>query len=657
MRQHRHIKSFLPVRHGAARVAVLVLLLGAAAWSSRDVWGAPLRQSPSDALRQVLRQDDPLLVSRPDPMKDDEKAKFEAYKKAVDFRRDLLEKRSKELQSLIDLARALQFPEWRDEDRADGRQPREVAEGDRAIRDDIGKRFTEKVKEVFGGEDAAGKAATAILVGDMAVEERKNLRPTSTLVREVLKKLAVPLGQLADDPDPRVGEAVARALGQVQADAKDTVQPLSKMLESKNVTVRRAAAEALTTIMRTVVQGDQRPGIDLPAPPPGRPPPLARSPEQIVAVGQAVAPAAGAGVSDKDPEVQRHSVQALFVAAEALIPLIADPTTADKFPFKNRPLSEEDKKEIQKYAKEVDEELTLYRPLLEALWKQSPALAKALGRSDPAVRVEAAATLERIGHLRQKLLARQKSIPPLDAKPAPDRESPQASRDGRGAGTLISFQAGTADKDEALGTANQREQVVRALAGRLVDPSPRARLAAVDALEYMGDDAQPAASALVRTSLSDPDRFVRWAAARTVGKMKPEPSLAVPALARLLADPDLDVRKTAAYALEQYGPDAAAAVPALARAAGTGDYEIRVAALHALEGIGTEAAPAVPAMVATLSHPDSRVRRAGAEVIGRFGPLAVDAAPALRKALEDPDAGVRKAASDALLNVEPPAKK
>ena len=42
----------------------------------------------------------------------------------------------------------------------------------------------------------------------------------------------------------------------------------------------------------------------------------------------------------------------------------------------------------------------------------------------------------------------------------------------------------------------------------------------IDALEMLGDQALPAVPALTR-ALADPDLFVRWAAARTLGKMVP----------------------------------------------------------------------------------------------------------------------------------------
>ena len=50
----------------------------------------------------------------------------------------------------------------------------------------------------------------------------------------------------------------------------------------------------------------------------------------------------------------------------------------------------------------------------------------------------------------------------------------------------------------------------------------------------MGTEAVPAIPALVER-LGDPDRFVRWAALRTLGRLAPRsPELVVPATARLL---------------------------------------------------------------------------------------------------------------------------
>src|SRR5262249_3700834 len=102
-----------------------------------------------------------------------------------------------------------------------------------------------------------------------------------------------------------------------------------------------------------------------------------------------------------------------------------------------------------------------------------------------------------------------------------------------------------------------------ALAAGVSDPDPRVRLASLDALEPMISEGRPAAPALVK-ALDDKNRFVRWAAARTLGRIGPVPGVdAVTPLVRMLRDPDLDLARGAALALSRYGPAARAAVPAL----------------------------------------------------------------------------------------------
>jgi HEAT repeat protein len=189
-------------------------------------------------------------------------------------------------------------------------------------------------------------------------------------------------------------------------------------------------------------------------------------------------------------------------------------------------------------------------------------------------------------------------------------------------------------------------------------------------------------------SLSDPDRFVRWAAVRTLGRLAPrEANLVVPAVARLLEDGDLDVEVAAATALERYGPQATDAVTALAQRSTHGDAEIRIAAMRVLVAIGNDAAPALPSVARNLvtqlagisadfdllqpgrttpgaeraalsaaatllgAPQPARIRVTAAETLGRFGKLAAAAAPVLQQALSDIDPDVRRAASEALLKI------
>ena len=189
----------------------------------------------------------------------------------------------------------------------------------------------------------------------------------------------------------------------------------------------------------------------------------------------------------------------------------------------------------------------------------------------------------------------------------------------------------------------------------LSDPDVRVRRAAVDLLETLDREAAPAAGKLVQ-ALADPDRFVRWSAARVLGKLAPaEPTMVVPGLTRLLNETDLDVRISAAQSIAQYGPAAKLAVPALTSKVTVGDPESRVAAIHALQSIGKDSEMAIPAVTLALGHGDLRVRMAAAEFLGQLGPMARSAVGALRVAMLDEKLEVRSAAGDALLDLGPAA--
>jgi HEAT repeat protein len=196
-------------------------------------------------------------------------------------------------------------------------------------------------------------------------------------------------------------------------------------------------------------------------------------------------------------------------------------------------------------------------------------------------------------------------------------------------------------------------QVTRLLA----DSDVAVRKRAIDFLENLEELAAPAVPALTG-ALADPNRFVRWAAARAIGAIGPEKTTtAVPGLAKLLSDPDLTVRIAAANTLFAMGDDAKAAVPALVQGIGEGDVEGRLAAMQALYGMipGLSKA-AIPTLIQLLGNSEPRLRRAAALTLGRMGPVAAPALPALRTALGDDDADVRVNASDAILNIAPPPK-
>jgi hypothetical protein len=230
---------------------------------------------------------------------------------------------------------------------------------------------------------------------------------------------------------------------------------------------------------------------------------------------------------------------------------------------------------------------------------------------------------------------------------------PRISSDARHAlDGLIALDRRVASTHDSSSTGKWKPTAV-ALGAKVQATTVDTRRAAIDVLEMLGPSAEPAAPAIVR-ALGDPDRFVRWSAARTLGKIGPiQASSAVPALGKLLQDADSDLRLAAAGALEHYGPAARSAVPLLVHALEASDAEFQVRVLHTLASIGHPYADAaLDAIQTALSDSDARVRQAAAEALGEFGSAAGAARPALLKALGDKVLEVQKAAGDALLKIK-----
>src|SRR5207253_9241527 len=113
--------------------------------------------------------------------------------------------------------------------------------------------------------------------------------------------------------------------------------------------------------------------------------------------------------------------------------------------------------------------------------------------------------------------------------------------------TFFSVSSSPGDREEL-------QLTVQALVAQLSQRDLQARRSALDTVEALGPDAAAATAALAG-ALADPDKFVRWAAARTLGKIAPgtDETIAL-RLAQLLTDDDLDVRLAAATALARLGP-------------------------------------------------------------------------------------------------------
>lgn len=504
---------------------------------------------------------------------------------------------------------------------------------------------------------------------------------SSPFLRERLARLSQDLKRLTQDRDPEVCVAGVRALSDIEANPRITVEVFHAILKQRpqpDERVRRAAADALGHIMDIFSRqraNDQFAEL--------RGTRLHSALDQL----ERVLPAAVVGLTDSDLTARRFSVEACQKVAAALHDLVTHQSPRSI--------------------------LTQFGPMMTAVQAALPVLGAvarggegAAANADVAllqgaVRRDACHVLETLVLATQQMdrYKRTGVPPPPDLEPPIDpgrdnKSKPLPSKNRRIQRSTGPLQWGAVKADpppqtpvatlgrpvklvvrpELHTTAFQAPKAVElpppsplgvnlrstidSMTKGLEDRDYRVRLAAIDVLETAGEAAEPAIPALVR-ALSDSNKFVRWAAARTLGKLHPrQAKTVVPGLVRLLNDrEDLSVRITAALAIQRYGPDAKEAVPHLARVINRGNKEYIVAVIRALLGIGTDAQAALPSIAWILRERDlpSSVRVEAAKALGRFGPLAKGQLRVLREIMEsDTDAEVRQAASNAVLAVDRP---
>jgi HEAT repeat protein len=623
----------------------LLVLAAALLW----VTAASADRFPPDPvreLRQILRATpeelsyrDPELDRKVKDLKPEERRKVLAKARE----RKLLEKVDA-IRTIPDMRRALVLTDWRVDDPTD-----EQSLGDREALNRLVERFREAVLAVLKNGTTDARLAAMSMLAD-AVTSAQSAAPTQTpttdrtsaarteLRRGLGRSFTKELVELAKNSDARiVRETAARTLGQLFSSPDLSAPVLGKLLASREVGERRAAASGLVGLIRVPFQlttgaksgtGPQRVEADR---------------GDIVASGKLVVPAAAPGLSDSDLQVRRLCAEAIQQSAAALINQVPQLRVED----------------ISGALDIKAEDFQLARdqlmPLMQAFADQAPALVRALNDRDPEVRLLVRRAVEDLGYTRQRFQKAAEVLTPGAGAPTGSEESDRGSVSA----PVTRVASGQPPAERPADPLRKGlEQAVPELAAGLKDPLSEIRLRTVDVLESMGPLATPAIPALTKAT-RDPDLFVRWAAARTIGKIGAvQTELTVPALARLLRDQDLDVNLAAALALRRIGPPAKEAIPALVATLTASDAEKRKSALNALQGIGTDAASAIPAIAGRLTDEDPSkdsgpgVRSLAAEVLGNFGPQAKSAVPALRRALEtETNPEVRQAISDALLSV------
>jgi HEAT repeat protein len=530
-------------------------------------------------------------------------------------RKERLDKIIPKLQNVSDLRRALTLTEWRDEEviKVSSKEIQELAKIDRDARKQIGNSLKKWISDAVESKDAIRQRAAATLVGEIGASIRGLEAGDQSGYG---RTLAPSLIALTRKDDPAVRQDAARALGKIYPEPQEAVAALDAMLR-KDAGDRIAAADALVLMITNAVQlqqtGRTRSGVEL-------------LPADVVVVGTHVARTAGAHAGDGEPMVRRQTLTALVDSALALEELIPSATDIPELEDLVKKLDANKLDRFSDISKAKN-----YKSLKAAVPEFTDSL-NGLGKvvkddlkdNDEQTRVLARQVLMALAALRNS----------LSRLPAP--------ADVKG------------ERDPLM---KALEPGLKEISTHLTDPNVTVRRATIDFLEPMRSAIGPAIPAVVK-ALGDEDRFIRWAAARTLAgigedNIKATANKTVPALARLM-DPreDPQVRDAAAITLGSYGAEARAALPALIAFVDYGDLEARDSAVRAIQNIGgPDLAKAVPALQKALSSQRAYVRSATATALGSMGPVAAPAIQDLRALLNDNDAGVRTAASEALLQI------
>lgn len=173
------------------------------------------------------------------------------------------------------------------------------------------------------------------------------------------------------------------------------------------------------------------------------------------------------------------------------------------------------------------------------------------------------------------------------------------------------------------------------------------RASVLPALVKIGPKAAPALP-LIYACLNDPAGDVRAAAASAVAAVESDESKVLATLLPLASDPSARMRKTVAVALASKGAAAKPAVPAFVKMLSV-ETE-RSDAMRALKGIGVDSVPDLKKM---LLVKDAKVRTFACERLGALGPAAKEAAPQLHELLQQ-DAALAGPINAALKKIEVP---
>jgi len=193
---------------------------------------------------------------------------------------------------------------------------------------------------------------------------------------------------------------------------------------------------------------------------------------------------------------------------------------------------------------------------------------------------------------------------------------------------------------------------VSALRPLLESSDPQVVAAAVDALEWIGEEAGEAIEDLQRLSGTALSPLLQLACTSALLKISGDAAAALPVIETMLQDENQDTRKACFERLGMLTGKAREFVPLILGCLEDPAGEVRAAATLALARIEEEPSRILQALTERLADPAEEVRANAAMGLARYGPAAASALPALRALQQEQDPRLVAIANGAIERIE-----
>lgn len=186
----------------------------------------------------------------------------------------------------------------------------------------------------------------------------------------------------------------------------------------------------------------------------------------------------------------------------------------------------------------------------------------------------------------------------------------------------------------------------------LESSDPQVVSAAVDALDWIGEDAREAVEDLQRLAGTASSPLLQLACTSALVKISGDTAAALPVIESMLQDENQDTRKACLERLGMLSGKAREFVPLILGCLEDPSGEVRAAATLALARIEEEPSRILETLTERLADPEGEVRANAAMGLARYGSAAASALPALRALQQEQEPRLVAIANGAIERIE-----